>query len=114
MLLYKTEMKQLELNIDLCEGFFQCLFIINYCNFAGKLLGHLFTIVDICCNERDQHIISLSTARVFRVWDIHTLTSLQVIYLLRGLYTCDSFSTIPFKGDNVCDFLFAFMNKSSL
>ena len=47
--------------------------------FAGKLLGHLFTIVDISCNERDQHIISLSTARVFRVWDIHTLTSLQVI-----------------------------------
>ncbi|KAL3874237.1 hypothetical protein ACJMK2_037280 [Sinanodonta woodiana] len=45
---------------------------------TGKLLGHLFTIVDICCNERDQHIISLSTARVFRVWDIHTLTSLQV------------------------------------
>lgn len=49
----------------------------HFC-FSGKLLGHLFTIVDISCNERDQHIISLSTARVFRVWDIHTLTSLQV------------------------------------
>ncbi|XP_071162911.1 WD repeat-containing protein 64-like isoform X2 [Mytilus edulis] len=45
---------------------------------TGKLLGHLFTIVDICCNEKDQHLISLSTARVFRVWDIHTLTCLQV------------------------------------
>lgn len=45
---------------------------------TGKLLGHLFTIVDIACNERDQHLISLSTARVFRVWDIHTLTCLQV------------------------------------
>ncbi|KAL5008313.1 hypothetical protein ScPMuIL_013894 [Solemya velum] len=45
---------------------------------TGKLMGHLFTIVDICCNEKDQHIISLSTARVFRVWDIHTLTCLQV------------------------------------
>ncbi|XP_069117612.1 WD repeat-containing protein 64-like isoform X5 [Argopecten irradians] len=45
---------------------------------TGKLMGHLFTIVDICCNERDQHLISLSTARVFRVWDIHTLTCLQV------------------------------------
>ena len=45
---------------------------------VGKLLGHLFTVVDICCNEKDQHIISLSTARVIRVWDIHTLTSLQV------------------------------------
>ncbi|XP_046579795.1 WD repeat-containing protein 64-like [Haliotis rubra] len=43
-----------------------------------KLLGHLFTIIEIACNERDQHIISLSTARVFRVWDIHTLTCLQV------------------------------------
>ncbi|XP_041352298.1 WD repeat-containing protein 64-like isoform X2 [Gigantopelta aegis] len=45
---------------------------------TGKLLGHLFTITDVACNERDQHIISLSTARVFRVWDIHTLTCLQV------------------------------------
>lgn len=45
---------------------------------TGKLMGHLFTIVDICCNEKDQHLISLSTARVFRVWDIHTLTCLQV------------------------------------
>ena len=45
---------------------------------TGKLIGHLFTIVDIACNEKDQHIISLSTARVFRIWDIHTLTSLQV------------------------------------
>lgn len=44
----------------------------------GKLMGHLFTVTDIACNERDQHIISLSTARVFRVWDIHTLTCLQV------------------------------------
>ena len=41
-------------------------------------MGHLFTIVDIACNDRDQHLISLSTARVFRVWDIHTLTCLQV------------------------------------
>ena len=32
----------------------------------------------MACNEKDQHIISLSTARVFRIWDIHTLTSLQV------------------------------------
>ncbi|KAK2162660.1 hypothetical protein LSH36_94g03011 [Paralvinella palmiformis] len=45
---------------------------------TGKLIGHLFTIVDIVCNEKDQHLISLSTARVIRIWDIHTLTSLQV------------------------------------
>jgi hypothetical protein len=49
-----------------------------FASFSGKLIGHLFTISDIVCNEKDQHIISLSTARVFRVWDIHTLTSLQV------------------------------------
>ncbi|ELT96575.1 hypothetical protein CAPTEDRAFT_219855 [Capitella teleta] len=47
---------------------------------TGKLMGHLFTIVDISINEKDQHIISLSTARVFRIWDIHTLTSLQMMY----------------------------------
>ncbi|CAI9720649.1 repeat-containing 64-like isoform X2 [Octopus vulgaris] len=47
---------------------------------TGKLIGHLFTVSDICCNERDQHIISLSTARVVRVWDIHAFTTLQVLY----------------------------------
>lgn len=35
-----------------------------YTAFIGKMTGHLFTIVDICINEKDQHIISLSTARV--------------------------------------------------
>ncbi|KAH9519572.1 WD repeat-containing protein 64, partial [Bulinus truncatus] len=45
---------------------------------SGKLIGHLFTISDMTVNETDQHIISLSTARIFRIWDIHTLTCLQV------------------------------------
>ncbi|XP_033112212.1 WD repeat-containing protein 64-like isoform X2 [Anneissia japonica] len=45
---------------------------------TGKMIGHLFTIIDLVVNEKDQHVISLSTARVFRIWDIHTLTSLQV------------------------------------
>lgn len=45
---------------------------------TGKLLGHLFTIVDVAVNEKDQQLISLSTARVFRVWDIQTLSCLQV------------------------------------
>ncbi|XP_071795581.1 WD repeat-containing protein 64-like isoform X1 [Asterias amurensis] len=45
---------------------------------TGKMIGHLFTIIDVAVNEKDQHVVSLSTARVFRVWDIHTLTSLQV------------------------------------
>ncbi|GAB1597979.1 hypothetical protein Ahia01_000074700 [Argonauta hians] len=44
----------------------------------GKLVGHMFTLNDICCNEREQHIISLSTARAVRVWDIHTFLCLQV------------------------------------
>ncbi|KAM3936512.1 WD repeat-containing protein 64 [Leptodactylus fuscus] len=47
---------------------------------TGKLSGHLYSIADIAVNERDQHIISLSTARGFRVWDINTLALLQVFF----------------------------------
>ena len=32
----------------------------------GKLIGHLFTISELTVNENDQHLISLSTARVRR------------------------------------------------
>ncbi|XP_028395926.1 WD repeat-containing protein 64-like [Dendronephthya gigantea] len=45
---------------------------------TGKLIGHLFTISELTVNENDQHLISLSTARVFRIWDVQTLTCLQV------------------------------------
>ncbi|XP_029449875.1 WD repeat-containing protein 64 [Rhinatrema bivittatum] len=45
---------------------------------VGKLVGHLYAITEIVINEKDQHIISLSTARGFKVWDIQTLTLLQV------------------------------------
>nr|XP_033791802.1 WD repeat-containing protein 64 isoform X3 [Geotrypetes seraphini] len=45
---------------------------------VGKLVGHLYAITEITINEKDQHIISLSTARGFKVWDIQTLTLLQV------------------------------------
>jgi WD repeat-containing protein 64 len=38
----------------------------------------MFTLVDIVCNEEDQHLISLSSERVFRVWDLGTLKCLQV------------------------------------
>ena len=31
---------------------------------TGKMIGHLFTIIDVAVNEKDQHVISLSTARV--------------------------------------------------
>ena len=45
---------------------------------AGRLVGHTFTIVDIVINDTDQHVISLSTAKIIRVWDIQTFTLLQV------------------------------------
>lgn len=46
---------------------------------TSKLTGHLFTIVDIVCNEKDQQLISLSSERVFKVWDLFTYKCLQVI-----------------------------------
>ncbi|XP_072263163.1 WD repeat-containing protein 64 [Pyxicephalus adspersus] len=42
------------------------------------LSGHLYSIADIAVNELDQQVISVSTARGFRVWDIPTLSLLQV------------------------------------
>ncbi|XP_053157119.1 WD repeat-containing protein 64 isoform X2 [Hemicordylus capensis] len=47
---------------------------------VGKLMGHLFSITEIVTNEKDQHIISLSAAKIFRVWDIQTLSLLQVFH----------------------------------
>lgn len=43
-----------------------------------KLAGHVFTIVDLACNEKDQQLISLSAERLFRVWDLATFKCLQV------------------------------------
>ncbi|EMP37508.1 WD repeat-containing protein 64 [Chelonia mydas] len=51
---------------------------------VGKLLGHLFSVMEIVTNEKDQHIISLSTAKVFRVWDIQTLSLLQIFHDSQG------------------------------
>uniref|UniRef100_F6YSY2 WD repeat domain 64 n=1 Tax=Ornithorhynchus anatinus TaxID=9258 RepID=F6YSY2_ORNAN len=51
---------------------------------VGKLMGHMFSITEIVTNEKDQHVISLSTAKVFRVWDIQTLTLLQVFHDSQG------------------------------
>ncbi|XP_061482380.1 WD repeat-containing protein 64 [Rhineura floridana] len=51
---------------------------------VGKLMGHLFSITEIVTNEKDQHIISLSTAKIFRVWDIHTLSLMQVFHDSQG------------------------------
>ncbi len=44
----------------------------------------MFTLVDIACNEEDQHLISLSSERVFRVWDLATLKCLQVKNILQN------------------------------
>ncbi|XP_068795383.1 WD repeat-containing protein 64 [Struthio camelus] len=46
----------------------------------GKLPGHLHSVVEIVTNEKDQHVISLSSAKIFRVWDMQTLTLLQVFH----------------------------------
>uniref|UniRef100_A0A8B9QKP4 WD repeat domain 64 n=1 Tax=Apteryx owenii TaxID=8824 RepID=A0A8B9QKP4_APTOW len=46
----------------------------------GRLPGHLHSVVEIVTNEKDQHVISLSSAKIFRVWDIQTLTLLQVFH----------------------------------
>ncbi|XP_066109583.1 WD repeat-containing protein 64 [Saccopteryx bilineata] len=51
---------------------------------VGKLAGHMFSITEIVTNEKDQHVISLSSAKVFRVWDIQTLSLLQIFHDSQG------------------------------
>ncbi|XP_030724447.2 WD repeat-containing protein 64 [Globicephala melas] len=51
---------------------------------VGKLVGHMFSITEIVTNETDQHVISLSSAKVFRVWGIQTLSLLQVFHDSQG------------------------------
>ncbi|XP_054973849.1 WD repeat-containing protein 64 [Sorex araneus] len=51
---------------------------------VGKLVGHMFSITDIAVNEKEQHVVSLSSAKVFRVWDIQTLSLLQVFHDSQG------------------------------
>ncbi|XP_006747988.1 WD repeat-containing protein 64 [Leptonychotes weddellii] len=51
---------------------------------VGKLVGHMFSITEIVTNEKDQHVISLSSAKVFRVWDVQTLSLLQVFHDSHG------------------------------
>jgi hypothetical protein len=33
---------------------------------VGKLVGHMFSITEIVTNEKDQHVVSLSSAKVMR------------------------------------------------
>uniref|UniRef100_G1U5Z9 WD repeat domain 64 n=1 Tax=Oryctolagus cuniculus TaxID=9986 RepID=G1U5Z9_RABIT len=51
---------------------------------VGKLVGHMFSVTEIVTNEKDQHVISLSSAKVFRVWDIQTLSLLQIFHDTQG------------------------------
>uniref|UniRef100_A0A8D0NJZ3 WD repeat domain 64 n=1 Tax=Sus scrofa TaxID=9823 RepID=A0A8D0NJZ3_PIG len=51
---------------------------------VGKLVGHMFSVMEIVTNEKDQHVISLSSAKVFRVWDMQTLSLLQVFHDSQG------------------------------
>ncbi|KAK7815322.1 hypothetical protein U0070_019166 [Myodes glareolus] len=44
----------------------------------------MFSITEIVSNEKEQHVISLSSAKVFRVWDIQTLSVLQVFHDSQG------------------------------
>ena len=46
---------------------------------SGKLLGHLFTLVELAVNEKDQQLVSLSTARVSTSIRTHTNTHTQII-----------------------------------
>ncbi|KAL3319351.1 WD repeat-containing protein 64 [Cichlidogyrus casuarinus] len=43
----------------------------------AKLIGHMFTVVHIAYNHRDRLLISVSSARIFRIWDVQTYTCLQ-------------------------------------
>ncbi|KAM6279685.1 LOW QUALITY PROTEIN: WD repeat-containing protein 64 [Porphyrio hochstetteri] len=50
---------------------------------TGQLSGHQHSVVEIVTNK-DQHVISLSSAKIFRVWDIQTLSVLQVFHVSQG------------------------------
>ncbi|XP_063246444.1 WD repeat-containing protein 64 isoform X3 [Prinia subflava] len=77
--------------------------IVNFSP-IGKLLGHRHSVVDIVTNEKDQHVISLSCAKVFRVWDIQTLSPLQVFYEDHG--TPEELNAFPMVFDNDDGLLF--------
>ncbi|XP_027540083.1 WD repeat-containing protein 64 isoform X8 [Neopelma chrysocephalum] len=65
---------------------------------TGKLFGHKHGVVEIVTNEKDQHVISLSCAKVFRVWDIQTLAPLQVFHDNQG--SPEELDSFPMVFDN--------------
>uniref|UniRef100_A0A8B9CVB6 WD repeat domain 64 n=1 Tax=Anser brachyrhynchus TaxID=132585 RepID=A0A8B9CVB6_9AVES len=52
---------------------------------TGKLSGHQHTVVEIVTNEKEQYVIRLSSAKIFRVWDIQNLSMLQVFHDNQGI-----------------------------
>ncbi|XP_051867223.1 WD repeat-containing protein 64-like [Pristis pectinata] len=63
------------------------------------LIGHNCIITEVVINEADQHIISLSTEGMFRVWDVQTIAVLQVFIL--GEHQVDRhFNTMVFDNKN--------------
>ncbi|KAM6127983.1 LOW QUALITY PROTEIN: WD repeat-containing protein 64 [Pterocles gutturalis] len=66
----------------------------------AKLSGHQHSIVEIVTNEKDQHVISLSSAKVFRVWDIQNLSLLQVFCDNQGSPGELETSAMIFDNDN--------------
>ncbi|XP_059842756.1 WD repeat-containing protein 64-like [Hypanus sabinus] len=63
------------------------------------LIGHNCIITEVAINEVDQHIISLSTEGMFRVWDVQTIAILQVFIL--GEHQVDRhFNTMVFDNKN--------------
>ncbi|OXB80325.1 UNVERIFIED_CONTAM: hypothetical protein H355_013723 [Colinus virginianus] len=71
---------------------------------TGKLSGHLHSIVEIVTNEKDQHVISLSSAKV---WDLQTGYQIYQIEDAHGLnieVTCAAIETNGFYlATGACD-----------
>ncbi|OXB66792.1 hypothetical protein ASZ78_015132 [Callipepla squamata] len=66
---------------------------------TGKLSGHLHSIVEIVTNEKDQHVISLSSVKIFIVWDLQTLSMLQVF---QDQGSPKGIETLAMVFDNAC------------
>ncbi|XP_021246533.1 WD repeat-containing protein 64 isoform X2 [Numida meleagris] len=66
---------------------------------TGKLSGHRHSIVEIVTNEKDQHVISLSFAKIFIVWDLQTLSMLQVFH---DQWSPRGIETLAMVFDNAC------------
>ncbi|XP_071662332.1 WD repeat-containing protein 64 isoform X2 [Patagioenas fasciata] len=67
---------------------------------SGKLSGHQHSVVELVTNEKDQQVISLSSTKIFRVWDLQTLSLLQVFHDDQGSPGEMEASAMVFDNDN--------------